>query len=167
MKVSSFCQLERSNKQHTWLRSKWKGWFLWDACPVMSVGIVSSHSTYLKNIKPFKRAQAPFWSYCWSIFSFFLCPQPGKKDPLTPSCWSRQSIKLSKAACDQQGIWHKVCPPTAPAPLKCFLQKELEEWREPHAGLCFTELCCFISDDSLCITGAAPQAFGLLTNPIQ
>lgn len=120
-----------------------------------------------KNIKPFKRAQAPFWSYCWCIFTFFPCPQPGKSNLLTPACWSRQSIKPSKPACDQQEIWHKVSPLTAPAPLKCTMQKEMEERREPHAGLCFTELCCFISHHSLGITGAAPQAFGLLTNPIQ
>ena len=170
IKVSSFSQLERSNKQRMWLQRQQKGWFLRDACPVISVGIVSSsHSTYLKNIKPFKRAQAAFWSYCWCIFFSLYFPQPGERDPLTPSCWSRQSIKPSKPVWDQQGIWHKVCPLTAPAPalLKRPLQKALEERRTPHAGACSAELWRFISDHSLCITGAAPRAFGLLTNPIQ
>lgn len=167
IKVLSFCQLERSNKQRMWLQRQWKGWFLRDACPVISVGIVSSHSTHLKIIKPFKRAQAAFWSYCWCIFSSFSFPQPGERDPLTLSCWSRQSIRPSKPACDQWGVWHKVCPPTAPALLKCPLQRALEERSELRTGACSAELRRFISDHSLCITGAAPQAFGLLTNPVQ
>lgn len=156
----SFCRLERSNKQHMWLQRQQKGWFLRDfsqncdseISPVISVGIVTSHSTYLKNINPFKRAQSAFWSYCWRIFSFSFS-QPSKRDPLTPSCWSSQSIKPSKPTGDQQGIWQKVCAPPAPALLKHALQEAVEverEWHWKRGGW------CFISHHSLCITGAAP-----------
>lgn len=148
------------------LQGQKKGWFLGDACPVISVGIVSSHSTYLKNIKPSKRAQAAFWSYSWCIFILLFFPSARKKGLPSLFCLSRERIKPSKPACDWHRIWHKVCLPTASALLKCPLQKALEERRKLHAGVCSAELWHFISDHSLCITGAASQAFGLLTSPI-
>lgn len=76
------------------LQGQKKGWFLGDACPMISVGIVSSHSTYLKNIKPSKRAQAAFWSYSWCILSSFSFPQRGKRDFPAFSAWAEKGSSL-------------------------------------------------------------------------
>lgn len=125
---SGFCELERSNKKCFRLQRQQKGWFLWNAYTVISVEIESSHSKYIKNIKLFKRSQALFWSHCWCIFSslfylfyFIFFPQPGKIDPLTSCCSSRQSSRTlrlrrpSRPVSDHLGIWHKVYLPRAPA----------------------------------------------------
>lgn len=166
IKVSSFCQLERSNKQRMSLQSQHKGWFLRDACPVISVGIVSSsHSTYLKKIKPFKRIQAAFWSYCWCIFSFLslsqakeiLSPLPAGADKTS----SLQNLLVTNRESDTGFV------PRQPLPYWSLLCRRHWKRRELHAGACSAELWRFISDHSLCITGGAPLAFGLLTNPIQ
>lgn len=165
IKVSRFCQLERSNMRCTRLQGQRKGWFFGDARPPITVGIVSSHSTYLKNIKPSKRAQAAFWSYSWCILHSVFFPSASQKGLLTHSCLSRESIEPSKPVSDWHGVWHKACLPAVSAQLKHPLWKALEERRKLHAGVCSAELWHFISDHSLYVTGAASQAFGLLTSP--
>lgn len=133
IKVLSFCQRERSNKQCLQLWRQRKGWFLRDACPVISVRTVSRHSTYLKNIKPFKRAQAAFWSHCCRIFSSFSFPQPGKSDPLTPSCWSRQSHQAFKTCLWPTGYVTQGLCPNSSCPAEVPFAEGTRKRGESHA----------------------------------
>lgn len=154
--------------QCTQLQGQRKGWFLGDVCPVISVGIMS-HSTYLKNIKPSKRAQAAFSSCSWCILCSFSFPQPGKRGFSPLPDWAEKVSSLQNLLVTDMEYDTKSVPQQLLSYWSVLCRrhwKRREEKRKLHAGACSADLWHLISDHSLSVTGAASQAFRLLTSPI-